>query len=202
MVFDRRAYVSRKLGAACVWRLSVTMTVARIEMRGFHAEVAEGEGDDVAGEPLSIAGDGVDGTRGELTEDGEAFDELGQLLEVLVEEAIEAGALGERHHEARFAGVVIAQVVKLRNVLVALAGDGGGGDGEQFVGGLPMVETTTTGRRASRARTMPATRSMAAALSTEVPPNFMTIISRASLPNASARHSGRQRRPRRGWCCG
>ena len=32
---------------------------------------------------------------------------------------------------------------------------------------LPMAETTTTGRRASRALTMPATRSMAAADSTE-----------------------------------
>src|ERR1035441_10190948 len=41
---------------------------------------------------------------------------------------------------------------------------------------FPIAETTTTGRRASRARTMPATRVMAAADSTEVPPNFMTII--------------------------
>src|ERR1035441_5536620 len=41
---------------------------------------------------------------------------------------------------------------------------------------FPMAETTTTGRRDSRARTMPATRVMAAADSTEVPPNFMTII--------------------------
>src|ERR1019366_2066272 len=67
---------------------------------------------------------------------------------------------------------------------------------------FPMAETTTTGRRAWRARTMPATRVMAAADSTDVPPNFMTIMSRASLPNASARHSVRPRRPRRGWCCG
>src|SRR5512143_2294657 len=42
---------------------------------------------------------------------------------------------------------------------------------------LPMAETTTTGRRASRAFTMDATRSRAAADSTDVPPNFMTIIS-------------------------
>src|ERR1019366_4883285 len=41
---------------------------------------------------------------------------------------------------------------------------------------FPMAETTTTGWRAWRARTMPATRVMAAADSTEGPPNFMTII--------------------------
>ena len=40
---------------------------------------------------------------------------------------------------------------------------------------LPMAETTTTGFRSARARTMDATRSMAAADSTEVPPNFITI---------------------------
>src|SRR2546427_2430860 len=41
---------------------------------------------------------------------------------------------------------------------------------------LPIAETTTTGRRAARARTIAATRSMAVADSTEVPPNFITII--------------------------
>src|SRR5690349_15944362 len=41
---------------------------------------------------------------------------------------------------------------------------------------LPMAETTTTGLRAAPALTMDATRSMAAADSTEVPPNFITII--------------------------
>src|SRR5260370_39330984 len=41
---------------------------------------------------------------------------------------------------------------------------------------LPIAETTTTGLRAARARTIAATRSMAVADSTEVPPNFITII--------------------------
>src|ERR1035441_10310977 len=43
-----------------------------------------------------------------------------------------------------------------------------------------------TGRRLARALTIDATRSMAAADSTDVPPNFMTIISRAFPPSASA----------------
>src|SRR2546428_652780 len=43
---------------------------------------------------------------------------------------------------------------------------------------LPIAETTTTGLRAARVRTIAATRSMAVADSTEVPPNFITIIGR------------------------
>jgi hypothetical protein len=39
-----------------------------------------------------------------------------------------------------------------------------------------MADTTTTGFLSSRARTISATRVMASADSTEVPPNFMTII--------------------------
>src|ERR1700712_3198013 len=41
---------------------------------------------------------------------------------------------------------------------------------------LAIAETTTTGWRERRSRTIPATRSIAAALSTELPPNFMTIM--------------------------
>src|SRR5579883_36290 len=44
---------------------------------------------------------------------------------------------------------------------------------------LPIAETTTTGLRSSRDLTMPASRSMASADSTEVPPNFITIMRRA-----------------------
>ena len=88
--------------------------VARIDVHGVHAEVAEGEGDDVAGEALAVAGDGVDGARREFAEDGEAFDEFGEFLEVLVEGAVEFGALGERDDLAGFAGVEVAQVVELR----------------------------------------------------------------------------------------
>src|ERR1035438_3902751 len=42
---------------------------------------------------------------------------------------------------------------------------------------LPIAETTTIGLRARRAFTREAMRSMAAADSTEVPPNFITIMS-------------------------
>src|SRR6202040_439367 len=41
--------------------------------------------------------------------------------------------------------------------------------------GLALAETTTTGPAARRARRMPATRSMPAAPSTELPPNLQTI---------------------------
>jgi hypothetical protein len=39
-----------------------------------------------------------------------------------------------------------------------------------------MAETTTMGRRSIRALTIAATRSMADADSTDVPPNFITIM--------------------------
>jgi hypothetical protein len=46
---------------------------------------------------------------------------------------------------------------------------------------LAMALTTTTGFCANRPSTMAATRSMALLSSTEVPPNFMTIMGVASL---------------------
>src|ERR1017187_7849980 len=48
--------------------------LAGIQVRGVHAEVAEGQRDDVAGEPLAVTGDGVDGARGQLAQHGQAFD--------------------------------------------------------------------------------------------------------------------------------
>jgi hypothetical protein len=44
-----------------------------------------------------------------------------------------------------------------------------------------MALTTTTGRCASRPRTISPARLMAAAFSTEVPPNFITSIGAPSL---------------------
>ena len=125
--------------------------VARIQMLGVHAEVAEGQRDDVAGEPLAVAGDGVDGARRQLAQHGEPFDQLGELLEMLVEEAVEAGAFGQRHHQAGFAGVEVAQIVELADIFVALAVDGGGGDGQQLVGGLAHGGNHDHGAAALRA---------------------------------------------------
>ena len=110
--------------------------LARIQVLGLHAEMAEGQGDDVAGEAFAVAGNGVDGARRQLAQHGQAFHQFGELLEMLVEKAVERGAFGERHHLAGFARVVVAQVVKLADILVAPAVDGGGGDGQQLVGGL------------------------------------------------------------------
>ena len=151
--------------------------VARIHVRGVHAEVAEGQRDDVAGEPLAVAGDGVDRARRQFAEHGQAFDQFGQLLEMLVEGAVELGALGERHHQARLARVEIAQVVELPDVLVALALDGGLRRWRAACWwSCPWRRPPPRAGGLARACTMPATRSMAAADSTEVPPNFMTII--------------------------
>jgi hypothetical protein len=110
--------------------------VARIEMFGGDAEMAEGEGDYVARKTLAVARYGVDGARRKLAQNGQPFDQLGEFLKVLVEETVQAGAVGKRYNLARFAGVEIAQIVKLANEFVALAGNGGGSDGEELVGGL------------------------------------------------------------------
>ncbi len=125
--------------------------VARIDMLGGHAEVVEGERDDVAREALAVARDGVDGARRQFAQHGEAFDEFGEFLEMVVEEAVELGAIGERDHLARFAGVEVAQVVELADVLVALAVDGRVGDGEQLVGGLAHGGDHDDGTAALRA---------------------------------------------------
>src|SRR5580704_13519588 len=96
----------------------------------------EGEGHDVAGQTLAVTGNGVDRPRGQFAEDGDAFDELGHFLEVIVERAVEFGAMREWDYLAGFAGVEIAEVVELANIVVPLAGDGGLRDGEKLVGGL------------------------------------------------------------------
>ena len=55
---------------------------------------------------------------------------------MLVEQAVEFGALGQRNYQARLAGVEIAQIVDLADVFFARAANGRGGDGQQLVGGL------------------------------------------------------------------
>src|SRR5271169_3981546 len=56
---------------------------------------------------------------------------------------------------------------------------------------FPMAETTTTGLRAALSLTIDATLSMAAADSTEVPPNFITIIAAPYRLRPSIQHSFR-----------
>ena len=109
---------------------------ARIDMHGGQAEVFEGERDDEAGEALAVARNGVDGAWRELAEDGDAFDKLSHFLEMIVERAVELGAMGQRDDLTGFAGVEVAEIVELANVVFALAVDGGLGDGEELVGGL------------------------------------------------------------------
>ncbi len=123
-------------GAACVWRLSVTITSRESTCDRRQAEMAERQRHDVARQPLAVARDGVDGARRQLAQHRQALHQFGQFLEMLVERAVEFGALGQRHHLARFAGMEIAQVVNLPDVIVAPARDGRRGNGQQLVGGL------------------------------------------------------------------
>ena len=106
-------------------------------MLGRHPEVAEPERDDVAGEALAIARDGVDGARRQFAQHRQPFDEFGEFLEVLVQEAVEFGAVGEGNDQPRLARVEIPQVVQLADVFLPLPLNGRVGDFQQFVGGLP-----------------------------------------------------------------
>ena len=110
--------------------------LAGVHVLGRHAEIAEGEGHDVAGKALPVAGNCVHGARCEFPEHGQPFDEFGELLEVLVESPVQIGAHFERGNQAGFAGMEVAKVVELADVFLAVARDGGGCDGEQLIGGL------------------------------------------------------------------
>src|SRR2546426_5581130 len=55
---------------------------------------------------------------------------------MLVERAVEFGAAVQRHHQTRFPRMIVAQIVKLPDVVVALPLNGGIGDGQQLVGGF------------------------------------------------------------------
>ena len=66
---------------------------ACIHMRALHSEVRKRQRDDVARETLAIARDGVDRTRRQLAQHGQALGQFRQFLEMLVERAVEIGAL-------------------------------------------------------------------------------------------------------------
>ena len=110
--------------------------LARIQVHGGDAEMAKGVGDHEAREAFAVARNGVHRARGELAQHRQAFHQFGELLEMFVEKAVEGGAFRERRHLPGFARVVVAQVVKLADILVAPAFDGRRGDGQQLIGGL------------------------------------------------------------------
>ena len=110
--------------------------VARIDVLGLHAELAEGQRDNVTGQTFAVAGNGVDGARRQLAQHRQALHQLGELLKVFVERAVQLRAVLERHHQARLPRVVIAKVVDLADVLRAIPLNRGSRDGQQFVGGL------------------------------------------------------------------
>ena len=109
---------------------------ARIDVRGIHAEVPERQRDNVARQPLAITRNRVDRARRQLAQHGQPFDQLGQLLKVLVEGAVERGAIGQRNNLPGFARMIVAQIVKLPDVILAPAGNRGLGDSQQLVGRL------------------------------------------------------------------
>ena len=111
--------------------------ISRIHVLGGHAEMAEGESDNVAGEPFAVARDGIDGARREFAEHGQPFHQFGEFLEMLVEEAVEVGAVAQGDDQARLARMVVAEIVKLGDVFLALPPNRGGRDGQQLIGGLP-----------------------------------------------------------------
>ena len=109
---------------------------AGIDVGGVQAEVFKRQGDDVAGEAFSVGGDGVYGARREFAQDGDTFDQFGEFIEEIVEGAVQVGAVFERHDEAGFAGMEVAEFVKLADVVVTTAFYRGLRDGEELVGGL------------------------------------------------------------------
>jgi hypothetical protein len=109
---------------------------AGIDVYGRQSEVLEGESHDITRQALSVTRNGVDGTRGEFAEHRDSLYELGHFLEMVIERAIELGAVLEWNHLASFAGVEVAEVVELADVVFAFTGYGGLGYGEEFVGGL------------------------------------------------------------------
>src|SRR5690242_38164 len=104
-------------------------------LRG-HPVMPEGKGHDVTREAFSVARYGIDGARCQLAQDGEAFDQFGELLEMLVERTVELGAAIQRNHQAGFARMIVAQVVKLPDVVAAFPANGGAGDRQELVGGF------------------------------------------------------------------
>ncbi len=59
---------------------------------------------------FSVTGDGIDGARCQFAEHRETFHQFGQFAEMVVERAVEFGALGEGHHLPRFTGMEIAEI--------------------------------------------------------------------------------------------
>ena len=123
-----------------------------------------------------------------------------QLLEVPVDDSLGLRPVGSRTTWPGFPRVEVPQVLRVcvegllplaaRWPLCAIA--------SSLLVVLPMAETTTTGRRSTRASTMEATRSMAAADSTDVPPNFITIIANPAYSSPSRNHQFRVQHGRAG----
>ena len=65
---------------------------ARVDVGGIDAPLAEGRGDDAAGDALAVADDQVGDARGEFENGGEAAQDFVERVEFLVDEVDERGS--------------------------------------------------------------------------------------------------------------
>ena len=99
--------------------------VTGVNVGGVDAGVAEHFGDDHAREAFAVAGDSVDGARGQLAQHRQPADQLGQLLEGLLDLGADRAPLAE---------VEVLQFEHHVERRVAFPGDGARGNLQQLVG--------------------------------------------------------------------
>jgi hypothetical protein len=143
-------------------------------VHGVDALLAEGRGDDAAGEQLAEADDQVGDARGEFEQRRQSAQNLIERIEFLVDLFDQGGGVLTRaaavsRWRARSRELMANAPARSPCTAVAAARS-------SWSVTLAMALTTTTGclPRATRPATMAAVRRMAAGSSTDVPPNFIT----------------------------
>ncbi len=150
--------------------------VARVDVHSVESAGGEGGGDDFAGEHFAEGGDMVGGAGSDFADGGNAAQEFVERFEVGAQFGVE---FGEARGAEQFAGGVVVALLQRAAEFergLALAFAGGARHGQQRVGDFGHGADHDDGLLRQAPLTMEATRSMALASSTEVPPNFMTIM--------------------------
>ena len=141
-------------------------------------ELLKGCGDDDRREPFAVADDEVRGTRGELAEDGDTAHELIQGVKGAVDVFLQGASPGPPTSCAAVSRWRVRNRLAISNAASRSPrpAEAAAAQASSWSVTLLIAETTTTGERplARRPVTIRAVREMAAASSTEVPPNFMT----------------------------
>ena len=150
---------------------------AGVDVDSVQAARGEGGGDDFAGKHFAEGGDVVGGARRDFADGGNAAQEFVERFEIRAQFGME---FGEEGGAQQFAGGVVVTFLERAAEFergLAFAGAGGLRHGQERVGNLGHGADHDDGLAAPGVpATMEATRSMALASSTEVPPNFMTIM--------------------------